>query len=103
MAGEKLLGGLLTQIDVMVGGLEANAEGTAHLNTRKGRVATLQVELADLNVQQEAAKALVQQLTAQIKVKLKEGKREIRLLKKGVQAIYGDDVQKLEEFGIRVK
>ena len=103
MAGEKILGSFLTAADVMVGGLESNAEGTAHLNTRKEKVTTIQVELVDLNVQQEAAKSLVQQLTAQIKAKLKEGKKEIRLLKKGVQAIYGDDVQKLEEFGIKVK
>ena len=103
MAKEKVLGGFLTESDVMISALEANAADTAHLDSRKQTVATLRDELIELNKQQEAAKAQVQQLTAQIKANLKAARKELSLLRKGVQAIYGDDVEKLEEFGIKVK
>jgi hypothetical protein len=103
MAGEKVLGALLTEASVMLKGLETNAADLAHLSARRTALQTLQVELTDLNQRQEAAKATLQQLSAQINAQQKTARTELRLLRKGVEAVYGDDAQKLEEFGIRVK
>jgi len=103
MAGEKVLGALLTEMDVMVNGLDAHAAELGHLDSRKAAVQTLRVEIVEVNQEQEMAKALTQELTADLRAKMKAARKELRLLRKGVQAMYGDDVQMLEEFGIKVK
>jgi uncharacterized protein YydD (DUF2326 family) len=98
-----VLGKVLTEIDVIVSGLSANSAQLGHLMERRDTLTALHDELEALNVEQEALKAKAQQVTAQIEAKIQVARTEMRLLRHGIRAVYGEDTQKLEEFGIRVR
>ncbi len=103
MAGKKTLGALMTEIDVMLNGLNANAADLVHLAGRKTNLEGLRTQLVQYNQEQEAAQAQAQQATERLHAAMKSARKELKSLKNGVKAVYGENTQKIEEFGARVR
>jgi predicted nucleic acid-binding Zn-ribbon protein len=103
MAGEKLFGALMDDINKLLHAVEANAEALNHLESRKTELTALRDQLVVLSNQQKQLEAQRQAISEEIRAKSEAAKAQMRALRNGAKAVYGDRTQKIEEFGVKVR
>lgn len=103
MTGEKLFGALIDEINKLLYATEANADDLKHLEGRQTDLTTLRDQLVTLSNQQKQLEAQRQAISQEIRLKSAQAKTQIRAIRNGAKAVYGDKAQKLEEFGVKVR
>ena len=94
------LGRILTNLNVLISGLAANAADLVHLQSNTQLLTQLRDELVAMNDQQEADKARLHQASDQLNSLVKRVKSEVQKARNGVKSVYGNRSLKLEEFGV---
>jgi len=103
MSAETVLGRMLTNLNVLISGLAANAADLPHLQSNTQLLTQLRDELVALNDRQEAQKAELHQVSEKLGSVVNRLNGEIQKARNSIKGVYGNRMQKLEEFGIAVK
>ena len=92
---------VMTEADVLLVKVQANAADLAHLETNRSRLAAALEGAKEASIRQAASKAQVQQATRDLEGFLSELKEQVTRMRNGIRHQYGLKSEKLVEFGLQ--
>ena len=101
MSAESVFGRILTSLSVLLAGIAANAAELPHLQAGAQELKELNDRAIAVNLEQEAAKARLHQVTVETNAVLAQIRAGMTKNRNAIRGVYGTQSKKLEEFGMR--